>query len=73
MKRFVYFINFKLCLKILLQVVQPLTTGKRTHRLTLRHIGQTEGWMITSGDVSSDGKKVLLRNYQGEYLQSRYR
>ena len=48
-----------------LKFTQPDVTTTGTYRQTLKHVGQTKGWMITAGDVSSDGQKVLLRNYLG--------
>ena len=32
-------------------------------QITLEKVGVAKGWMITAGDISSDGRTVLLRNY----------
>jgi len=50
---------------------QPSTFKTGIHHLNLTHVGRTKGWMITSGDVSSDGQKIIIRNYQGAWLFNR--
>ena len=46
----------------LLQFVQPKEAGK-SFQITLEKVGIAKGWMNTAGDISSDGRKILLRNY----------
>ena len=46
-----------------LQFTPPASQPRNQDAITLQKVGITKGWMITAGDISSDGKKVLLRNY----------
>ena len=51
------------CIVVLsFQFSQP-SEGENPSNIVMKNVGITKGWMITAGDVSTDGKIILLRNY----------